>query len=217
MWHVLKVCVRLNKNIALLNDYLPAGIAETIWELIEKDHVLFRISKPRKSKLGDYRPPHQRKGHRISVNSDLNPYSFLITVLHEFAHLETWKKYKNAKKPHGREWKAEFQHILEPYLNRAVFPSRIKTALEEYMQNPAASSCVDQHLMRALADYDDVQQVFVESLPEGILFKLSNGLVFEKGVKLRKRYKCKCVTNNRWYFVSATATAEVIPTQTRLF
>ena len=207
----------MNKNVALLNDYLPEGVAEEIWKRIEKDQVLFRISKPRKSKLGDYRPPHQTKGHRISVNSDLNQYSFLITVLHEFAHLETWKKYKNTRKPHGTEWKAEFQQILQPYLQNDLFPNRIKSALLDYMQNPAASSCVDQQLMRALANHDEVQQVFVESLPEGILFKLSNGLVFEKGVKLRKRYKCKCVTNNRWYFVSATATAVVIPTQTRLF
>lgn len=207
----------MNKNVALLNDYLPDGIAEQIWGLIEKDRVLFRISKPRKSKLGDYRPPHQKKGHRISINSDLNQYSFLITVLHEFAHLETWKKHKNSRKPHGSEWKAEFQQILEPYIQQDLFPSRIKEALQAYIQNPSASSCVDQQLMRALANHDDVQQVFVESLPEGVLFKLSNGLVFEKGVKLRKRYKCKCVTNNRWYFVSATATVEVIPTQTRLF
>ncbi len=217
MLPVLKACGKLNKNIALLNDYLPPGVAETIWERVEKDQVLFRIAKPRKSKLGDYRPPFQKKGHRISVNSDLNQYSFLITVLHEFAHLETWKKYKNSRKPHGVEWKAEFQEILHPFIQEGLFPNKITSALTQYIQNPAASSCVDHHLMRALAGHDEVQQVFVESLPEGILFKLSNGLVFEKGVKLRKRYKCKCVTNNRWYFVSATATAEVIPTQTRLF
>lgn len=207
----------MDKNVALLEEYLPAGTAEGVWERVQADHVLFRIAKPRKSKLGDYRPPFKGKGHRISVNADLNPFSFLITVLHEFAHLETWKKFKNAKKPHGEEWKSEFKAILDPYMRQSLFPSNIQSALNTYIQNPAASSCVDHELMRALAEHDEVKQVFVESLPEGVLFRLSNGLVFEKGVKLRKRYKCKCVTNNRWYFVSATASVEVIPTQTRLF
>jgi SprT protein len=208
---------KVNKNIVLLEEYLPDGVAQSIWDRIQDDQVLFRISKPRKSKLGDYRPPQKQKGHRISVNADLNPFSFLITVLHEFAHLETWKKYKNNKKPHGPEWKGEFQGVLNPYLSEEVFPESVNTALTHYIANPSASSCVDETLMRALAHHDLVKQLFVEDVPEGTLFKLSNGLVFEKGQKLRKRFKCKCVTNNRWYFVSPTASAIQIPTQTKLF
>ncbi|MFT7591452.1 MAG: SprT protein [bacterium] len=207
----------MNKHIALLEEYLPAGVASLIWDRVEKDNVRFRISKPRKSKLGDYRPPFGNKGHRISVNADLNPYSFLITVLHEFAHLETWNRFKNTRKPHGKEWKEDFKALLVPFLKEDVFPETIEKALEQYLINPAASSCVDISLMRALAKFDAHPQLFVESLPEGSRFKLSNGLVFEKGVKLRKRYRCKCISNNRWYFVSATATVEQISIQQRLF
>lgn len=207
----------MNKHITLLEEYLPADVSASIWERIENDNVRFRISKPRKSKLGDYRPPHSGNGHRISVNADLNPYAFLITVLHEFAHLETWKQYKNSRKPHGKEWKTDFKDLLLPYLNQEVFPETIELALQQYLINPSASSCVDASLMRALAKFDANPQLFVESLPEGSLFKLSNGLVFEKGEKLRKRYRCKCITNNRWYFVSAMASAVQIPVQQRLF
>jgi len=102
----------VNKNISLLEEYLPSGVAEDVWSRVEKDNVRFRIAKPRKTKLGDYRPPYGKHGHRISVNADLNPYSFLITVLHEFAHLETWKKFKRTTKPHGNEWKMAFQERL---------------------------------------------------------------------------------------------------------
>jgi SprT protein len=214
---VLKVLDRVNKNIDLLEEYLPDGVSDVIWEMIQQDQVRFRIAKPRKSKLGDYRPPQKQKGHQISVNSDLNPFAFLITVLHEFAHLETWKKHKNSRKPHGLEWKNEFQVILNPFISDQVFPENVHLALAQYIRNPSASSCVDESLMRALAGHDVNPQIFVESLPEGAVFKLSNGLVFEKGQKLRKRYKCKCITNNRWYFVSSTATVIAIEAQTKLF
>jgi hypothetical protein len=45
----------------------------------------------------------------------------------------------------------------------------------------------------------------VESLPNNAKFMLKNGLVFQKGEKLRTRYKCYCESNGRWYFVSALA------------
>ena len=207
----------MNKNVALLQEYLPEGVAPAIWNRVEKDNVRFRIAKPRKTKLGDYRPPYGKFGHRISVNADLNEFSFLITVLHEFAHLETWKQYKNSIKPHGKEWKSAFKEILRPYLTKDIFPEEIKSALHQYLINPAASSCVDLSLMRALASYDDSPQIFVEQLLQGARFKLANGLVFERGEKLRKRYRCKCLTNGKWYFVSATASAIPIPVQQHLF
>ena len=40
--------------------------------------------------------------HRISVNGNLNKYSFLITLIHELAHLLTFTQYKNRVDPHGR-------------------------------------------------------------------------------------------------------------------
>ena len=207
----------MNKNISLLEEYLPSGMAEDVWSRVEKDNVRFRIAKPRKTKLGDYRPPYGKHGHRISVNADLNPYSFLITVLHEFAHLETWKKFKRTTKPHGNEWKMAFQEILQPYVQRSIFPLEVTEALNQYLVNPSASSCVDISLMRALGAYDKIPQVFVENLDAGAHFKLANGLVFIRGEKLRKRYRCKCITNEKWYFVSATANAIPIPVQQRLF
>ncbi len=198
----------------MLDEYLPPQTAEKVWTLIQQDQVQFRISKPRKSKLGDYRPPHGSKGHRISVNADLNRFSFLITVLHEFAHLYAWKKHRSTIKPHGDEWKKEFQEILNPYLDSNVFPSEIKRALVSYISNPAASSCADENLMRALSTYDHVQKTLVEDLPEGATFVLSNGLMFTKGLKLRKRYKCLCITNKRWYYVSSTADVKIIIPET---
>lgn len=207
----------MNSNVALLEEYLPENTALGVWSFIEKHHVKFRIARPRKSKLGDYRPPQNGYGHRISINADLNPYAFLLTVLHEFAHLTAWEKYKNRIKPHGAEWKRDFQEIIQPYLEQKVFPEKVEAAIINYMNNPAASSCVDHNLARALSGFDVSNTLFVEDLPIGATFRLANGLVFEKGERLRKRFRCKCLTNKKWYYVSPSANVTPINTQTSLF
>ena len=206
-----------DKSKALLADYLPAGTVDSVWDMIRHYQVRFRIARPRKSKLGDYRPPNGKQGHRISVNSDLNPYAFLITTLHEFAHLVTWNSYKNRVLPHGMEWKVAFREILTPYINSSIFPEEIIVALRAYMNNPAASSCTDLNLHRTLRRFDQNATVLLETLPHGAHFKLQNGMVFEKGKLGRTRYRCQCLTNGKWYFVSAVAEVHQLPVQQRLF
>lgn len=205
------------KNIDLLAYRLPQNTAEGVWGFVKTHQVGFRIAKPRKSKLGDYRPPQRGQGHRISINSDLNQYAFLITVLHEFAHLLTWNLHRNKKSPHGLEWKQEFRQILIPYIQNKTFPDDVTHALNRYLINPAASSCVDVDLSKALNKYDKVQKIMLEDLPDLSTFKLKNGLVFEKGQRLRKRYKCKCLTNQRWYYVAGLAEVIPIKAQSSLF
>ena len=72
--------------------------------------------------MGDYRPPYAGQGHRISINYDLNSYSFLVTTVHEFAHLLTWNEHKRKAKPHGAEWKANFKRMMRPFFEKEVFP-----------------------------------------------------------------------------------------------
>ena len=81
--------VQLDK-VKILERYLPADAAPLIGRWIDYFKCEFKISRNRNSKFGDYRPPHDGKGHRISVNFDLNPYAFLVITVHEFAHLHTW-------------------------------------------------------------------------------------------------------------------------------
>src|SRR5690606_13417989 len=83
-----------------------------------------------------------------------NPYAFLITLMHELAHLITWVKYKDTVKPHGQEWKSEFKQTLGPFLRRNVFPEDVARAVQNYLANPAAATCRDIHLSKALARYD---------------------------------------------------------------
>lgn len=199
---------------ATLSKYMPAAAAPAISRWINETGVQFRISRSRSSKLGDYAAPFGNKGHRISVNHDLNPYAFLTTTVHEFAHLRTWEKYRNKVKPHGAEWKREFQALMAPFIADGVFPEDIQDAITRYLANPAASSCTDATLSRALRKYDKTEYAThtVETLPLHTHFALKNGRIFRKGEKVRKRYKCLELKTQRLYLFSPVA--EVIPINT---
>lgn len=203
-------------NISILRDYVPEEAASIIAEWINDSGCKFKISKSRATKFGDYRPPHQGKGHRISVNGDLNPYAFLVTAVHEFAHLKTWNEHKTLVKPHGLAWKRNFKVLMDVFFELEVFPTDIKTAVHNYLKNPKASSCSDIHLFRALREYDEAKEDHhtVETLPHQSVFSLKNGRVFKKGEKLRKRYRCIEVDTGRIYLFNPIAEVKLIRVNT---
>ncbi len=204
-----------------LQNYLPKDSLPTIVKWLVEYKVYLKISKSRATKLGDYRSPSRGYGHRISVNNDLNPYSFLNVLVHELAHLVTFEKYKNRVKPHGIEWKTNYQNLMAVFLGKNIFPSDLEAAIEAYMQNPAASSCVDTTLYKVFKKYDappselphGFKKAFVEELLEGTKFVTPTGQVFVKGVKLRKRFKCLQVNTGRWYVFSPIAEVYYMPNQ----
>lgn len=164
----------------------------------------FTVSKKRKTKLGDYRQPYNGKPHRISVNGDLNPYAFLVTTIHEMAHLTTFNKYANYVKPHGNEWKVEFKNLFEPLMHHNDLPADIAIAVKNYLKNAKASSCSDDRLYRVLKRYDKKRKLRVEELNFGAEFKL-NGKIFVKGRKLRTRFECRELSSQRIYRVLGLA------------
>lgn len=191
-------------DFSALQSYLPDGSYEPVLEYLQEHKIQLTITRSRSSVLGDYRHAHENKGHRISVNGDLNKFSFLITLLHEIAHLITFIKQANRVQPHGAEWKANFAGILTVFVAKNIFPTDVETALKSSITNPAASSCSDIKLLRVLKNYDQKKEeiYFVEQLPTGQLFEIKGNRVFEKGEKIRKRFKCKEVATGKWYLFS---------------
>lgn len=181
---------------AALWPRLPGNTHAYVMELLSAHPVDVRLSRPRRTKLGDHRGPTAvRRRHRVSVNDDLNPYAFLTTLLHEIAHAATWERHRvriRRVRPHGPEWKAEFERILLPVVVGRMLPEDVGLALERSLGNLAAATCSDRGLMLALARYDAVDPglVFVESLPPGTIFRTDGGRVFRLGPKLRSRYRC---------------------------
>ena len=194
-----------------LSKYIPAEAAPIISQWINDTACRFKVTKSRASKLGDYRAPFRGSPHQITVNHDLNPYAFLMTTVHEFAHLKTYQDFKNLVKPHGEEWKNNFKSLIQPFLKLNIFPADIVIAINNYMNNPAASSCTDLNLYRVLKKYDTKisEETHVEELPEQAVFQLKNGRTFQKMEKLRKRYKCLEISTQKIYLFHPVA--EVIP------
>ncbi|PRD57236.1 SprT-like domain-containing protein [Sphingobacterium gobiense] len=195
-----------------LSQYMPEVAAPIISAWINDTGCQFRISRSRRTKLGDYTAPFRGAPHKISVNHDLNPYAFLITTIHEFAHLQTWQQHKHQVKPHGTEWKGHYKQLMAPFLQLDVFPSDIRQAIVQYMENPAASSCTDIYLYRTLRKYDHntAEQWTIESIPTNSIFALENGRVFQKREKLRKRYKCVELSTDRTYLIHPIAVVSLI-------
>lgn len=191
---------------AILAQYMPANAAPIIAKWIDYFQCEFKISKNRTTKLGDYRHPFKGTGHKISVNNGLNPYAFLVTTVHEFAHLLTWNDHKNKVKPHGAEWKTNFKRMMKPFFDLNVFPPDVSDSIATYLNNPAASSCTDLRLARALKKYDVKETgVHVEQLPMAAIFSLKDGRRFQKAEKIRKRYRCTCLDNGKVYLFNPLA------------
>lgn len=165
---------------------------------------------PRNSRYGDFTSGNFKTPHKITVNGDLNIFSFLITTVHEFAHLHTFEQYKNAVKPHGKEWKAEFKRLMDPFIERGVFPEDVARALQAYMKDPAASSCSDVQLMKVLRNYDKVKVLFLEELSEGARFQFGER-VFVKGPKKRTRFVCKELSSGHTYLIGEMAEIVQLP------
>ena len=188
-----------------LKSYLPDGSFDEVLHYLQLHKVHLTISRKRQSILGDYRHAYEGRSHRISVNGNLNTYAFLITLLHELAHLLTYEAHGHKVMAHGREWKQVFSSILARFLMKKVFPSDIEIALQKTLHNPAASSCGDEKLLRVLHLYDERKEgvCLVEQVMEGGLFRIKGDRIFKKGEKVRKRFTCTEVSTGKLYLFSA--------------
>jgi len=187
-----------------LNDFIPEGAYPLVEPYLLHYKVHLTITKSRSSVLGDYRNAHADKAHRISVNGNLNPYSFLVTLLHELAHLITFIRYGHRVDAHGKEWKQQFSELLKHFLETSIFPIDIRNQLMQSLTNPAASSCADVNLMRVLRKYDPIKEghCLVEELHVGSLFVIKGGRVFQCGEQVRKRIKATEIATGKVYLFS---------------
>jgi hypothetical protein len=195
-----------------LQDYLPPDTYEPVLNYLRQFKVHLTVARERKSILGDYRHRTQQTNHRISVNGNLNKYSFLVTLLHELAHLLTFEQYGNKVMAHGREWKMIYSQLLDQFLKHHTFPVDIEREILLSLKNPAASSCAEDGLLRVLRKYDATgsQHLLVEEVAINALFRTNDGRVFQKGKKLRKRFQCKEVSTGRVYLFSPVYEVELV-------
>ena len=193
-----------------LSRFAPDFFVEYLVELILNAKVIFKIVPGRSTKLGDFRVRSEGEKPIITVNGNLNKFAFLITTLHELAHLNTFRQYGIRVAPHGMEWKNAFRALLEPVLLSKQLPNDIEKVLWNTFTNTKASSCSDLNLSRVLKKYDKPSdQNSLEEIPVASHFSL-NGRAFEKGLLRRSRYLCKELKSGKQYLIHALATVQLI-------
>ncbi|MEB8345006.1 SprT-like domain-containing protein [Flavobacteriaceae bacterium KMM 6898] len=195
----------------VLKKYLPERALEPCMVLIKENGVHLKIVNERVTRHGDYRRLPNGL-HHITVNSSLNKYRFLITLVHEIAHLVAFEKYGRRILPHGIEWKRTFQYLMLPFIRPEIFPSKLLPLLANHFKNPKASSDTDAKLSIALKQFDiqNKENSYVFELPFGSVFRIYNGKLFKKGNKRVKRYECIEIATGKVFIFQPNAEVELI-------
>lgn len=196
------------RELAVLRKFLPEGFEFFVANLLEKHPIHFKIVQPRNSKLGDFKVNRLTNHVQITINGNLNPYAFLITTIHEFAHFITYKKYGLTTKPHGDEWKKEYTILSSEAINFKALPSDVEAAFINSLVNVKAS-CSDVSLMRTLKKYDisSSSAKNIESLAKNATFAYQNRF-FKIIEKRRTRFLCEEINTKRRYSFHALTEVE---------
>ena len=181
-------------------DFLPEDFQKYILKKIQSEGISFRISSPRKSKLGDYKYIYSKKIHAISVNIDLSEIQFLITFIHELAHKKCYDLYAGRVSAHGKEWKTLFVELLLEAKKELTLSSEWEEVLMNNVSKPKASF---REFSKGSEDH-----VLVSELNMHSKFELKNGRKFQLIKKRRTRYLCSDLINGQLYTVSGKAPIE---------
>jgi SprT protein len=191
-------------------NYIPAAAQPYCKDLTESYSFKFILKKSRQTKLGDFKKDRNTGQYAISVNKDLNPYQFLLTFIHEMAHLKVAEEHPRSVKSHGREWKVAFQELLQPVLSDIVFPEPLLSVLNKHMDNPKAAAGSDPKLWNALKEYDSNEENSqLNSLEDGSSFVFRKKR-FTRVKKRRTRILCKEIGSNRLYLIPGIADVEEV-------
>jgi hypothetical protein len=193
-----------------LKPFVQDKALTQVLELLQYDNLTVKVKNERKTRHGDYKQLPNGK-HEITVNSNLNSYRFLVTLIHEIAHFEAYKTFGRSIKPHGKEWKYTFQRLMLPFLNPTIFPIDLLPLLANHFKNPKASSDTDTKLSLALKRFDEPNdKTFVFEIPFGTYFKLYNGKIFKKGNSRVKRIECVEISTGKLYLFNPNAEVELL-------
>lgn len=190
----------------ILLDHLPDQSLDRVISWLEQYRVSLRITRKRNTKTGDYRPPLKAAHHRISVNGDLHPWAFLVTLVHELAHLVTWEKYQRKVSPHGTQWKDQFRFMLGELEVDGIFSPEMAEIVQAFISGKISYRKFNRRFDEMIHETaPGTNESLLENIPVNSLFSIHNGRTFVKMEKLRTRYRCRDIRTGRYYLVSGMA------------
>jgi SprT protein len=187
-----------------LSIHVSSEKAQIIATYISNSNCSLKITKPRKTKRGDFRT--KGNNHSISVNHDTNSFRFLFTLVHEIAHLKTHLDFGQQIKPHGKEWKNNFKLLFQLFNMKEDFEKNreIYHAVLHELEHPKACSGVNVGLEKAFSLGDKEDQILLDELPLGSHFIFRNHR-YQKMEDRRTRVMCLNLSNNRKYTINKAA------------
>ena len=197
-----------------LSHYLPPTAVSYCFELWQAHPFVFKITRHRRTKSGDYRFDPIAKRHIISINGSLNSFEFLVTYVHEVAHLITFQLHGRKVRPHGDEWKNTFKRLMVPLMNSQIFPQDLYHALYQHLRNPKASHYADPKLVSVLRKYGKTAspgRLSLLELSTGDVFKFKRK-VFRVEEKRRTRMLCLDLRSRKKFLIHQSAEVEKITT-----
>ncbi|NIJ46105.1 hypothetical protein FHR24_002583 [Wenyingzhuangia heitensis] len=195
--------------IEQLQQYIPTNAKENLEYLINKHDFCLKIVKGRKTKRGDFRATQPLA--TITINNNLTKEQFLITLVHEIAHLHTHIHYPRVK-PHGMEWKQCFKQLMLPFLTPTVFDEPLLKHLAKHLINPKATTDSDIKLSVVLQEKKNTNRhhnYYIFDLKPGTLFSLNNR-TFKVLNKRRTRYECLEIETKKRYLIKGNAPVDIV-------
>lgn len=198
----------IEQEKSILAEHLPLRSVDYVHSLFQKYPCNFKIVPPRKGKLGDCRYPMYNREAQITVNGDLPLLQFLITTIHEFAHLKTFLDNGKRVAPHGAEWKANYVLLFQPVINQLLIEPNEIEVIKKHLDSPSATSCNDPHLSDHFNTKND-GTLLLKDIPSGAHFAF-NGRRFIKGNLVQKKFIIYDADNQRDYRLSGLANVHLL-------
>lgn len=193
--------MKLISPAIILKKHLPEKSFDYCLDLLQRYPFKLKVKKARQTKAGDF-CTHHGNSPVITINDDLNPFLFLTTFIHEFAHHAVHLVYGNKPLAHGKEWKLAFKTFMQPLMGMEIFPDDLQHALSLHLKDPMASSFSDASLTKIFRRYDLMQPTGtpLSQIVIGSTFKIGRK-IFRKGSLRRTRVLCVEIKTGREYLV----------------
>lgn len=122
-----------------LYTLLPPEAEKKCYDLISGyKNLTIKTVHSRKRTLGNYRQCGNGE-HLITINDNLSPYTTLVVLIHEIAHLETRLRYGKSVPAHGKEWKQTYTILLKSFIYSNIFPKSIAENIMLHAMKPRAT------------------------------------------------------------------------------
>jgi hypothetical protein len=189
-------------SLTILEKFIPKNANFFLRQWIEHKHILFRITRERDSKLGDY----QRLGdgsHKISINSTLSPDLFFFVLTHELAHLIARETFGYKILPHGEEWKSIYRKMLLESIS--AYPEDLQPLIFRFSKSPKANFMASTEMVHYFfKEKQKTEEVFLFELEIGhdFLYKNQKFKIFDRR---KKNYLCKNLVNQKIFIFQPVA------------